>query len=197
MDLKEKHSRQKFFEKKHLPRIYYKDVSLKQRHVDYPIFHVEDMTKTDNCESSIIPEPQKPTLTTTPTTTKKDSVEVEVNGKVGTAVFVNGVDSGETIDSIGKVKVTLDTSGEAGDKTFSIILKDDAGNESEALTFSITKQNTLTEGLVAHYEFEGNANDSSGNGNHGTEHGGVSYVDGVIGKAIKLKKIIRNKGRKN
>jgi hypothetical protein len=41
----------------------------------------------------------------------------------------------------------------------------------------------LTEGLVAHYEFEDNANDSSGNENHGTEHGGVSYADGVIGKA--------------
>ena len=41
----------------------------------------------------------------------------------------------------------------------------------------------LTSGLVAHYEFEGDTNDSSGNGNHGTEHGGVSYVDGVIGQA--------------
>jgi hypothetical protein len=36
-------------------------------------------------------------------------------------------------------------------------LKDDAGNESEVLSFTITKKNTLTEGLVAHYEFEGNA----------------------------------------
>jgi len=41
----------------------------------------------------------------------------------------------------------------------------------------------LTHGLVAHYEFEGNANDSSGNENHGTEHGGVTYTDGVIGQA--------------
>jgi len=41
----------------------------------------------------------------------------------------------------------------------------------------------LSNGLVAHYEFEGDANDSSGNGNHGVEHGGVSYVDGVIGQA--------------
>ena len=41
----------------------------------------------------------------------------------------------------------------------------------------------LTNGLVAHYEFEGNANDSSENGDHGTEHGGVGYTDGVIGKA--------------
>ncbi len=41
----------------------------------------------------------------------------------------------------------------------------------------------INDGLVAHYEFEGNANDSSGNGNNGTEYGGVEYVDGVMGKA--------------
>jgi len=41
----------------------------------------------------------------------------------------------------------------------------------------------LSKGLVAYYEFEGNANDSSGNGNDGIEHGGVTYVDGVIGQA--------------
>ncbi len=29
--------------------IYYKDVILKQRHVNYQIFHVEDMTETDSC----------------------------------------------------------------------------------------------------------------------------------------------------
>jgi len=33
--------------------IYYKDVSMKQRHVNYPIFHVDDMTKTDSCESFV------------------------------------------------------------------------------------------------------------------------------------------------
>jgi len=47
----------------------------------------------------------------------------------------------------------------------------------------ITESIDLSAGLVAHYEFEGNANDSSGNGNNGTEYGGVSYVDGVIGQA--------------
>ena len=41
----------------------------------------------------------------------------------------------------------------------------------------------LVDGLIAHYEFEGNAYDSSGNGNDGEEFGGVSYVDGVMGKA--------------
>ncbi len=123
--------------------IYYKDVSMKQRHINYPIFHVDNMTKTDNCESSVIPEPKKPSLTTTPTTTQDDAVEIEVNGKVGTTVFVNGANSGETIGSSGKVKVTLDTSGETGDKRFSISLKDDAGNESEALIVVIIKNNLI------------------------------------------------------
>ena len=41
----------------------------------------------------------------------------------------------------------------------------------------------LTNGLVAHYEFEGDADDSSGNDNDGEEFGGVSYIDGVIGQA--------------
>ena len=41
----------------------------------------------------------------------------------------------------------------------------------------------LSNGLIAYYEFEGDANDSSGNGNDGVEYGGVSYVDGMIGQA--------------
>jgi len=47
----------------------------------------------------------------------------------------------------------------------------------------VVSSSSLSDGLIAHYEFEGNAKDSSGNGNDGTEHGGVTYVDGVIGKA--------------
>src|SRR5277367_6826618 len=34
-------------------------------------------------------------------------------------------------------------------------------------------QSSLTNGLVAYYPFNGNANDASGNGNNGTIHGGV------------------------
>ena len=42
----------------------------------------------------------------------------------------------------------------------------------------------LSNGLIAHYEFEGNVNDSSGNGNDGEVFGDISYIDGVIGQAI-------------
>ena len=44
----------------------------------------------------------------------------------------------------------------------------------------------LTDGLVAHYEFDGDASDSSGNGNDGEEYGGVSYSNGVVGNALKI-----------
>ncbi len=40
--------------------------------------------------------------------------------------------------------------------------------------------------LVAHYHFDGNAQDSSGNNLHGTPHGGPGYAPGVIGQAINL-----------
>ena len=44
----------------------------------------------------------------------------------------------------------------------------------------------LQEGLVAHWEFEGNADDSSGNGYSGEENGDVEYVPGKFGQALNL-----------
>ena len=41
----------------------------------------------------------------------------------------------------------------------------------------------VTEGLVACYPFDGDANDASGNGNHGILQSGVSFVEGKIGEA--------------
>jgi hypothetical protein len=39
---------------------------------------------------------------------------------------------------------------------------------------------------VAYYAFDGNANDGSGRGRHGTVQGNPTYVAGVTGQAIKL-----------
>jgi len=44
----------------------------------------------------------------------------------------------------------------------------------------------VRDGLVACYPFNGNANDESGNGNHGTPFSGVSYVDGKAGQSAKF-----------
>lgn len=40
--------------------------------------------------------------------------------------------------------------------------------------------------LVAYYPFDGNADDASGNGNHGQSIGSINYVDGKFGKALEL-----------
>lgn len=40
-------------------------------------------------------------------------------------------------------------------------------------------------GLVAHYTFDGDARDSSGNGNHGTVHG-ATLVEDRFGRRVKL-----------
>ncbi|TXL13492.1 hypothetical protein BMR06_16780, partial [Methylococcaceae bacterium HT5] len=47
-------------------------------------------------------------------------------------------------------------------------------------------QASLTDGLVAYYQFDNNASDSSGNGNDGVERGGITYTDGVQGQAVKF-----------
>ncbi|WP_324171212.1 RHS repeat-associated core domain-containing protein [Sulfurimonas sp.] len=50
----------------------------------------------------------------------------------------------------------------------------------------VEKEISLEDGLVAYYRFEGNAEDISGKNNHGVANSGVSYVDGIIGKAAKF-----------
>jgi len=57
------------------------------------------------------------------------------------------------------------------------------GGTSPIFTTTTTSQTNLNDGLIAHYEFEDNADDSSGNNNNGAEYGGVTYTDGIIGKA--------------
>jgi len=39
----------------------------------------------------------------------------------------------------------------------------------------------LSDGLVAYYPFNENANDESGNAHHGSENGGLTYSSGVVG----------------
>uniref|UniRef100_UPI00114CCBAE hypothetical protein n=1 Tax=Candidatus Marithrix sp. Canyon 246 TaxID=1827136 RepID=UPI00114CCBAE len=48
--------------------IYYQDVIMTSRHITSAMFGIEDLIETDSCESSVEPT-EKPTLTTTPTTT--------------------------------------------------------------------------------------------------------------------------------
>ncbi len=66
---------------------------------------------------------------------------------------------------------------------------DRALSDSEIGELAAMKQEpTCTEGdlncgLVAHYPLDGNAQDASGNGNHGTANGGLTYGDGAVDQA--------------
>ena len=48
-------------------------------------------------------------------------------------------------------------------------------------TIKVYANDDLNDGLIAYFPFEGNAQDVSGNSNHGTEVGAVSYTDGAEG----------------
>jgi hypothetical protein len=52
-----------------------------------------------------------------------------------------------------------------------------------SLTITSQAQSVITNGLIAFYPFNGNANDSSGNGNNGGAINGVSYVSSFLGSA--------------
>ena len=83
--------------------------------------------------------PVKPTLlSTVVTTTTANTTYITIKGEKNTSVYVNGVRKG-SIGNSGEIIVALDTSGEDGEKTFNIVLRDSAGNNSNALTLSITK----------------------------------------------------------
>jgi hypothetical protein len=64
---------------------------------------------------------------------------------------------------------------------------------SDAELQALYNQNiNLSQGLVAYYPFNGNANDVSGNGNNGVIHGNPSFVEGKSDKAIYFNNPIGN-----
>ena len=85
--------------------------------------------------------PVAPSLTITPAWATGASVGVEVNGEVGSQVWVNGVNTGQTIGATGKLNLVLDTSSltEGQKQTYAITLRDTAGNISSALALELTR----------------------------------------------------------
>jgi hypothetical protein len=96
-------------------------------------------SETDTIIDTIAPD--KPTLTTTPSSTEQNSITVEVNGEVNTRILVNTIKIIQIGDS-GKESITLNTSGSDGNKVFNILLKDSSNNQSEPLILTILKTST-------------------------------------------------------
>ncbi|MCP4450207.1 MAG: hypothetical protein GY809_02000 [Planctomycetes bacterium] len=86
--------------------------------------------------------------------------------------------TGMNVQSVTELAIGVDGSNASG-----MLLIDDITLHSEAGEV-ITPVDPGTEGLVAAYDFEGNANDVSGNGNNGTVNGDAQFSTGHTGSAI-------------
>jgi hypothetical protein len=79
----------------------------------------------------------------------------------------------------------VDNFGNSGDNELEFLDGGTPGDEqpggSSARAFE-----TAIPGLAAHYPLDGDAKDTSGNGNHGVEHGGIAYGPGRYHLAAKL-----------
>jgi len=83
-----------------------------------------------------------------------------------------------TLSNITKLTLGVEGAGAAG-----MILFDDIRLFPGAGEL-LTPEDPGTNGLVAHYSFENNANDVSGNGNDGTLNGTPAFGTGVVGSAL-------------
>jgi len=72
-----------------------------------------------------------------------------------------------------------------GDGKLDLVCADNSGNTLSVLTNAtpFPSRNFLTNGLVAYYPFNGNANDASGNGNNASFVGGIFNATDRFGKA--------------
>lgn len=100
--------------------------------------NVVDIDRTSN-SSTDTTAPTTPTVTNVPTITKTDTTTIEINGEIGSKVFINGVEN-VTIGDTGVVFLNLDTSGEYGTKNFEISLKDSSNNISSVLSIAIERE---------------------------------------------------------
>ena len=84
--------------------------------------------------------PDKPTLESSPpATTTENQVILTLHGEADSAAYVNAQKVG-TLNASGELLLTLDTSGDDGDKVFHIVLKDSANNSSAVLDIVIKKE---------------------------------------------------------
>ncbi len=92
-------------------------------------------------------------------------------------------DFGTNLNNVTELSIGFERSGAVGGA--GLVLFDDISLYPYSRQF-VTPAEPDQAGLVAHYEFEGNTNDSSGNARHGTAMGSPTFVAGKVGQAISL-----------
>lgn len=123
-------------------------------------------------------------------TNEDTSVEVTLNATDAdndtlTYVIVTQPTSG-VLSAVNGNKVAYSSSNFSGTDSFTFKANDsDLDSNISRITLTVTNPADLNTGLVAHYAFEENGNDSSNNQFDATETN-VSYISGVKGKAAHL-----------
>jgi len=111
------------------------------------------------------------------------SYSVTLSGDGGNPPYTWSVFSGALPPGLSLNSVTGEISGiptSAGSYQFQIHMTDSSNpNQTAGANFSINIE--TRGGLIAYYPFNGNADDASGNGNHGTIHGGATFTEDRFG----------------
>jgi len=123
-----------------------------------------------SCDTSGVIDLEAPTISLTGSATLELTVGDTFTDPGATATDDT---DGDLTDSI-TVSGTVDTSA-TGTYTLEYSVEDAAGNSSSTSRTVVVIESTRT--IIADYRFEGDAQDSSGNENHGTNTGGVYTTD--------------------
>ena len=136
-------------------------------------FHAAAQVHFDNfrysCDTSCIIDLEAPTISLTGSATLELTIGDTFTDPGATATDDTDGDITSSISTSGSV----DTSA-AGTSSITYTVSDAAGNSATATRTVVVKTPEL---IIADYRFEGDAQDSSGNSNHGTNNGGVFTTD--------------------
>jgi len=105
------------------------------------LYDTESATREKIIQVSDTTPPLPPQLSYPSQTTQSEAQAQLTAFEDNVMIYVNGIYVETLADSTQQQTLTLDTSGTFGDKTFSITLKDIAGNESNATIITITTYN--------------------------------------------------------
>jgi hypothetical protein len=141
------------------------------------------LTDTQNLTIDVYDPPQITTLSPLPNGNTGAAYNVTLSGIGGNAPYIWSVNSGALPPGLNLDPNSGEISGtptSSGTYLFEIWMTDSSNPQQvDSRNFSIAV--TLKD-LVAYYPFNGNANDESGNGNHGTVSG-ATLVDDIFGNA--------------
>jgi hypothetical protein len=111
------------------------------------LFAFSGCSDSNNHKSDQQSKPEITALDNLPETTARESVSITLYGTADRDVYINNVKTART-DKDGVATVALDTSGTDGERRFTIFIRDDQGNESDAYIVTIVKDADYVEPAV-------------------------------------------------